>query len=145
MGHGIFSVLAQVAAISFVCGDLCCRQLRKTKRHDLRRAFLGRSVQNRCSKISKGQRRAPPTGPPAGALLRHTSILPPAKSLRPSIFVKKRGEPPPVAENKKEEHPARCSSFGTPGWIRTSGLQSRSLSLYPTELRAHGIFKTKIL
>ena len=27
--------------------------------------------------------------------------------------------------------------FGTPGWIRTSGLQSRSLSLYPTELRAH--------
>ena len=27
--------------------------------------------------------------------------------------------------------------FGTPDWIRTSGLQSRSLSLYPTELRAH--------
>ena len=26
---------------------------------------------------------------------------------------------------------------GTPDWIRTSGLQSRSLSLYPTELRAH--------
>ena len=27
--------------------------------------------------------------------------------------------------------------FGTPDWIRTSGLQSRSLSLYPAELRAH--------
>lgn len=26
---------------------------------------------------------------------------------------------------------------GTPDWIRTSGLQSRSLTLYPTELRAH--------
>ena len=24
-----------------------------------------------------------------------------------------------------------------PDWIRTSGLQSRSLTLYPTELRAH--------
>ena len=32
---------------------------------------------------------------------------------------------------------------GTPGWIRTSGLQSRSLSLYPTELRAH-LYKTWI-
>ena len=30
--------------------------------------------------------------------------------------------------------------FGTPDWIRTSGLQSRSLSLYPSELRAHIIF-----
>ena len=27
--------------------------------------------------------------------------------------------------------------FGTPDWIRTSDLQSRSLTLYPTELRAH--------
>ena len=27
--------------------------------------------------------------------------------------------------------------YGTPDWIRTSGLQSRSLSLYPAELRAH--------
>ena len=27
--------------------------------------------------------------------------------------------------------------FGMPDWIRTSGLQSRSLTLYPTELRAH--------
>ena len=26
--------------------------------------------------------------------------------------------------------------YGTPDWIRTSGLQSRSLSLYPAELRA---------
>ena len=26
---------------------------------------------------------------------------------------------------------------GMPDWIRTSGLQSRSLTLYPTELRAH--------
>ena len=73
MGHGIFSVLAQVAAISFVCGDLCCRQLRKTKRHDLRRAFLGRSVQNRCSKISKGQRRTSnrPSGRCAFAPYKH--------------------------------------------------------------------------
>ena len=28
-------------------------------------------------------------------------------------------------------------SGGTPGAIRTHGLQSRSLSLYPSELRAH--------
>lgn len=28
------------------------------------------------------------------------------------------------------------AAFGTPGWIRTSGLQSRSLSRYPTALRA---------
>ena len=28
-------------------------------------------------------------------------------------------------------------SFGTPGAIRTHGLQSRSLTLYPAELRAH--------
>jgi hypothetical protein len=27
--------------------------------------------------------------------------------------------------------------YGMPDWIRTSGLQSRSLTLYPTELRAH--------
>ena len=27
--------------------------------------------------------------------------------------------------------------FGMPDWFRTSGLQSRSLTLYPTELRAH--------
>lgn len=27
--------------------------------------------------------------------------------------------------------------FGMPDWIRTSGLQSRSLTLYPTELRVH--------
>lgn len=26
--------------------------------------------------------------------------------------------------------------LGTPDWIRTGGLQSRSLTLYPTELRA---------
>jgi hypothetical protein len=27
--------------------------------------------------------------------------------------------------------------FGMPDWIRTSGLWSRSPTLYPTELRAH--------
>lgn len=27
--------------------------------------------------------------------------------------------------------------FGMPDWIRTSGLQSRSLTLYPNELQAH--------
>ena len=33
---------------------------------------------------------------------------------------------------------------GTPDWIRTGGLQSRSLTLYPTELRAHiGKFRCK--
>ena len=35
--------------------------------------------------------------------------------------------------------PYRNQGFmrGAPDWIRTSGLQSRSLTLYPTELRAH--------
>ena len=38
----------------------------------------------------------------------------------------------------KEGHAfARPSLFGMPDWSRTSGLQSRSLTLYPTELRAH--------
>ena len=30
-----------------------------------------------------------------------------------------------------------CVASGTPGAIRTHDLQSRSLTLYPTELRAH--------
>ena len=41
---------------------------------------------------------------------------------------------------QKEKRQASCDAcrfFGTPDWIRTSGLQSRSLSLYPAELRAH--------
>ena len=42
-----------------------------------------------------------------------------------SIFV-------PLSEN-----PLGDGGFGTPDWIRTSDLQSRSLTLYPTELRAH--------
>ncbi len=33
---------------------------------------------------------------------------------------------------------------GTPDWIRTSGLQSRSLSLYPTELRARILLLPKM-
>src|SRR5699024_948 len=33
-------------------------------------------------------------------------------------------------------------SFGAPDWIRTSGLQSRSLSLYPAELRARIFMRT---
>lgn len=39
-----------------------------------------------------------------------------------------------------EKPPFHCEktvSIGTPGAIRTHGLQSRSLTLYPTELRAH--------
>ena len=36
-------------------------------------------------------------------------------------------------------------SFGTPDWIRTSDLQSRSLTLYPTELRAHMHFEIAYL
>ena len=35
--------------------------------------------------------------------------------------------------------------FGTPDWIRTSDLQSRSLTLYPTELRAHIHFCGKVI
>ena len=30
------------------------------------------------------------------------------------------------------------SADGMPDWVRTSDLQSRSLTLYPAELRAHG-------
>ena len=33
---------------------------------------------------------------------------------------------------------AIIQASGTPDWIRTSDLQSRSLTLYPTELRARG-------
>ena len=32
--------------------------------------------------------------------------------------------------------------IGAPDWIRTSGLQSRSLSLYPAELRARIYMRT---
>ena len=38
---------------------------------------------------------------------------------------------------KKDTQKRVFFRVGTPDWIRTSGLQSRSLSLYPTELRAH--------
>ena len=41
------------------------------------------------------------------------------------------------AESKKDDMSKHVVFFGTPDWSRTSGLQSRSLSLYPTELRAH--------
>ena len=37
---------------------------------------------------------------------------------------------------KKDTQKRVFFRVGTPDWIRTSGLQSRSLSLYPTELRA---------
>ena len=42
--------------------------------------------------------------------------------------------------NKTKTSNATCASrfsTGTPGALRTHGLQSRSLTLYPTELRAH--------
>ena len=43
-----------------------------------------------------------------------------------------------TGNGKKQSLPqARTVGFGMPDWIRTSGLQSRSLTLYPTELRAH--------
>ena len=34
--------------------------------------------------------------------------------------------------------------IGAPDWIRTSGLQSRSLSLYPAELRAHLYIEVRV-
>ena len=38
----------------------------------------------------------------------------------------------------KKQHPkGNAAFFGTPDWVRTSGLKSRSLALYPAELRAH--------
>ena len=37
---------------------------------------------------------------------------------------------------KKNQHAEAVLVCGAPGGIRTHGLQSRSLSLYPTELRA---------
>ena len=42
-------------------------------------------------------------------------------------------------QNKGKRLNADCIqlSFGMPDAIRTHGLQSRSLTLYPTELRAH--------
>ena len=47
-----------------------------------------------------------------------------------------------LSEKKKPVFRKNCSkngfrSYGTPDAIRTHGLQSRSLSLYPAELRAH--------
>ena len=38
---------------------------------------------------------------------------------------------------KNAAHHSDGGAFGTPGRSRTCGLQSRSLTLYPTELRAH--------
>lgn len=38
--------------------------------------------------------------------------------------------------SKEKPLPLEVVKIGTPGWIRTSGLQSRSLSRYPTALRA---------
>ena len=40
-----------------------------------------------------------------------------------------------IPKNHFETAPFR----GTPDWIRTSDLQSRSLTLYPTELRARSL------
>ena len=42
---------------------------------------------------------------------------------------------PTVCSNKKPPSGGGVLN-GTPDWIRTSGLQIRSLTLYPTELRA---------
>ena len=41
-----------------------------------------------------------------------------------------------AAQRAKEHHPVGWCSFGTPDAIRTHDLQSRSLTLYPAELRA---------
>ena len=40
-------------------------------------------------------------------------------------------------KNKKQQITEETCCFGTPDAIRTHDLQSRSLTLYPTELRAH--------
>ena len=44
----------------------------------------------------------------------------------------------PIPKYKKSPEPRKIPGIfrGTPDWIRTSDLQSRSLTLYPTELRA---------
>ena len=44
----------------------------------------------------------------------------------------------PIPKYKKSPEPRKIpgSFLCTPDWIRTSDLQSRSLTLYPTELRA---------
>ena len=42
--------------------------------------------------------------------------------------------------NQRKNRLSAVLSFGTPGAIRTHGLQSRSLTLYPTELRARRLF-----
>ena len=44
---------------------------------------------------------------------------------------------PNIPEMKNAAHHSDGGAFGTPGRSRTCGLQSRSLTLYPTELRAH--------
>ena len=41
------------------------------------------------------------------------------------------------AEATKKITPYNCTGSGTPDAIRTHDLQSRSLTLYPAELRAH--------
>ena len=41
------------------------------------------------------------------------------------------------SDTKERDTLSRVPLFGMPDWSRTSGLQSRSLTLYPTELRAH--------
>ena len=43
---------------------------------------------------------------------------------------------------KQKPSKENLGGLGAPDWIRTSGLQSRSLSLYPAELRAQIYMRT---
>ena len=42
-------------------------------------------------------------------------------------------------ETKKKDTPAVCLSFGTAEGTRTPSIQNRNLTLYPIELRPHGV------
>ena len=70
------------------------------------------------------------------ALRKNISIL--AQFLFSQYFVCKcHSERSEESQNKKRDlQKANPFLFGVPDWSRTSGLQSRSLTLYPTELQA---------
>ena len=70
-------------------------------------------------------------------------MIPPPRSLRRAYAVscKETKNPNPLPTANR----FGFLDFGTPDWIRTSDLQSRSLTLYPTELRAHIHLQGKLL
>ena len=63
------------------------------------------------------------------------------RSAQPTAYLTRfapegRGSTHPIDQKEEATPHGVASFFGTPDWIRTSGLQSRSLTLYPAELRA---------